>query len=151
MEITIDLVVVLKVILGYLAVGAVLNYITAYFVIKTQLSNSSESENRKRFIRAVWSSVIYSWASPYIVFTEWKDIREGAISRKLHDSFFVSKEDGTEIDYKEICIKYAESVDVEFWHDESPTFWAINKQAKIYKFAKQKYDFKPRKKESATT
>lgn len=150
MEITIDLVVVLKVVLGYLAVGLVLNYITAYFVIKTQLINPSENERRNKLIYAVWRSAIFSWAFPYIVFTEWRDFREGAISRKLHESSFVNKEDGTEIDYKGLCVKYAESIDVGFWPDESPTFWAINKEPKIYKFAKQNYDFKPPKKESAT-
>lgn len=149
MEITIDLVIVLKIFLWYLAVGSVLNYITAYFVIKTQLINPSENERRKKLVYAVWRSFILSWASPYIVFTEWRDIREGAISRKLYNSSFINKENGTVIDYKDLCVEYAKTVDVEFWHDESPTFWAINKQTKIYKFAKQNYDFKSKKSANA--
>ena len=70
MEITINLMTVLYVVLAYLAVGFIV--ILAYNVIELKDNKRmlSEDEFKKNIFKSLYRSLIFSWAFPYLLYTE---------------------------------------------------------------------------------
>ena len=142
MEITINLMSVFIVFLLYLAVGIVVMLGLNTIILLTQYNHYLKTIKRRLFIRGVITSFVYCWAFPYAIISESLDARRRRIRKRLENSSFINKNSAEEINYRDLCVQYAESVDVWFINDESPTFWAGGKQSKIYKFAKKHYEFK---------
>lgn len=138
MSITIDLMNVLYFVIAYLVVGYFAMLAVAAYEIYHNLSRESAKYKRGLMVKALYRAALFSWAFPYAVFDAVRMARSSRISSKLHDSVYKDS-DGNEFDYKALCVKYANSIDVEFYEDDSPTFWAIGKHNKVWKFAKSNF------------
>lgn len=143
MEITINLMSVLAFILWYLAVGVVGMFVINMVYVHTEGDKRSKAQRKDMRVRGVVNSFLFCWAFPYAVVVTFLDWRSGAISHKLHHSVFVDKDTGERIGYNELCAKFAKHLDVWLEDDASPSFWAIGKHKRMYKWAKKVYTFEP--------
>lgn len=142
MSITINLMYVLYFVLAYLFVGYFAMLAVAFYEIYFQLSQYSAKFKREKMLKALYRAALFSWAFPYAVFETVKTARDSRIKRKLDNSVFVDA-DGEKHDYEALCVKYAASVGVEFYEDDSPRLWALGRTREVWKFAKRNFNIVP--------
>lgn len=132
MEITINLMTVLYVVLAYLAVGFIIVLTYNVIELKDNKRMLSEDEFKKNIFKSLYRSLIFSWAFPYLLYTEIPERVKKARRDKLENGYFLN-ENGEPMGYEDIKWAYAE------YAEEHVDDYYISKEKDVYKYTKESY------------